>query len=66
MEVPWLQEVSYSEPDFLSVLRPVGISLNNGNFPSLNFNPLYNIIVLKGRYVIGVLPTGFGPTPNPG
>ena len=28
------------EPKFLSVLRRVGISLNNGNFPSLNLKPL--------------------------
>ena len=29
-----------SEPKFLSVLRRVGFSLNNGNFPSLNLKPL--------------------------
>ena len=32
--------VSSSEPKFLSVLRRVGFSLNNGNFPSLNLKPL--------------------------
>ena len=32
--------VSSSEPEFLSVLRQVGFSLNNGNFPSLNLKPL--------------------------
>ena len=29
-----------SEPKFLSVLRRVGFSLNNGNFPPLNLKPL--------------------------
>ena len=27
-------------PEFLSVLRRVGSSLSNGNFPSVNFKPL--------------------------
>ena len=49
--------VSSSEPHFLSVLRPLGISLNNGNFLSLNFKPLQmnvlDIIMLRGQDVIG-------------
>ena len=55
--------VSSSEPKFLSVLRRVGFSLNNGNFPSLNLKPLQMKCfeyMLKGQDVIGVLPTGFG------
>ena len=50
-------------PEFLSVLRRVGFSLSNGNFPSLNFKPLQVKCfesILQGQDVIGVLPTGFG------
>ena len=50
-------------PEFLSVLHRVGFSLSNGNFPSLNFNPLQVKCfesILNGQDVIGVLPTGFG------
>ena len=50
-------------PKFLSVLRRVGFSLSNGNFPSLNFKPLQVKCfesILQGQDVIGVLPTGFG------
>ena len=50
-------------PEFLSVLRRVGFSLSNGNFPSLNFKPLQVKSfesVLKGQDVIGVLQTGSG------
>ena len=49
--------------EFLSVLRRVGFSLNNGNFPSLNLKPLQMKCfeyMLKGQDVIGVLPIGFG------
>ena len=40
-----------------------GFSLNNGNFPPLNFKPLEMKCfeyILNGQDVIGVLPTGFG------
>ena len=50
-------------PELLSVLRQVGISLSNGNFPSLNFKPLQVKCfesILKGQDVIEVLPTGSG------
>ena len=50
-------------PEFLSVLRRVGLSLSNGNFPSLNFKPFKVECfesILKGQDVIGVLPTGSG------
>ena len=50
-------------PEFLSVLHRVGLSLSNGNFPSLNFNPLQVKCfesILNGQDVIGVFPTGFG------
>ena len=50
-------------PEFLSVLRLVGFSLSKGNFPSLNFKPLWSKSfesILKGQDVIGVLPTGSG------
>ena len=49
--------VPLSEPKLLSVLRQVGFSLNNGNFPSLNFKPLQMKCfeyMLKGQDVIGV------------
>ena len=52
-----------SEPEFLTVLRRVEFSLNNGSFPSMNFKPLQMKCleyILKGQDVIGVLPTGFG------
>ena len=55
--------VSSSEPKFLSVLRRVGFSLNNRNFPPLNLKPLQMKCfeyMLKGQDVIGVRPTGFG------
>ena len=48
-------------PECLSVLRQVGFSLSNGNFPSLNFKTLQVKCfesILKGQDVIGVLPTG--------
>ena len=49
--------------EFLSVLRRVGFSRSNGNFPSLNFKPPQVKCfesILKGQDVIGVLPTGSG------
>lgn len=49
--------VPSSEPKFLSVLRRVGFSWNNGNFPSLNFKPLQMKCfeyMLKDQDVIGV------------
>ena len=49
--------------EFSSVLRRVGFSLSNGNFPSLNFKPLRVKCfesLLKGQVVIGILPTGSG------
>ena len=55
--------VSSSGPEYLSVLRRVGLSLNNGNFPSVNLKSLQMKCfeyILKGQDVIGVLPTGFG------
>ena len=55
--------VSSSEPKFLSALRRVGFSLNNGNFSSSNLKPLQMKCfeyMLKGQDVIGILPTGFG------
>ena len=55
--------VSSSGSEYLSVLRRVGFSLNNGNFPSVNLKPLQMKCfeyILKGQDVIGVLPTGFG------
>ena len=55
--------VSSSKPKFLSVLRRVEFSLNNGNFPSLNLKTLQMKCfeyMLEGQDVIGVLPTGFG------
>ena len=54
---------SSSKPNFLSVLRRIEFSLNNGNFPSLNLKPLQMKCfeyMLEGQDVIGVLPTGFG------
>ena len=48
---------------FIRVLRRVGFSLTNGNFPSLNFKTLQVKClesILKGQDVIGVLPTGSG------
>ena len=42
-------------PEFLSVLRRVGFSRSNGNFPSLNFKPLQVKCfesILKGQDVI--------------
>ena len=48
-------------PEFLSVLRRVGFSLSDGNFPSLNLKPLQVKCfetILRGQDVIGVLPTG--------
>ena len=54
--------VSSSKPKFLSVLRRVEFSLNNGNFPSLNLKPLQMKCfeyMLEGQDVIGVLPTGW-------
>ena len=50
-------------PEFLSVLRRVGFSLSDGNFPSLNLKPLRVKCfetILKGQDLIGVLPTGSG------
>ena len=56
--------VSSSEPKFLSVLRRVRFSLNNGNVPSgLNLKPLQMKCfedMLRGQDVIGVLLAGFG------
>ena len=55
--------VSSSGPEYLSVLRRVGFSFNNGNFPSVSLKPLQMKCfeyILKGQDVIGVLPTGFG------
>ncbi|XP_068761461.1 ATP-dependent DNA helicase Q1-like [Montipora capricornis] len=54
---------SPSKPNFLSVLRRIEFSLNNGNFPSLNLKPLQMKCfeyMLEGQDVIGVLPTRFG------
>ena len=45
-------------PEFLSVLRRVGFSMNNGNVPSLNFKQLQVKCfesILKGLDVIGAL-----------
>ena len=50
-------------PEFLSVLRQVGFSLSNGNFPLLNFKPPQVKSfesILKGQDAVGVLPTGSG------
>ena len=52
-----LMAVPSSETKFLSVFRRVGFSLNNGNFPSLNFKPLQMKCfeyMPKGQAVIGV------------
>ena len=49
--------VPSSEPKLLPVLRRVGFSWNNGNFPSLNFKPLQMKCfeyMLKDQDVIGV------------
>ena len=43
-------------PEFFVVLRRVGISLNNGKFPSLRLKPLHVKCfesILKGHDVIG-------------
>ena len=50
-------------PEFLSVLRRVGFSLTDGNFPSLDLKPLQVKCfetILKRQDVIGVLSTGSG------
>ena len=50
-------------PENFNVLQRLQISLNNGNFPSINLKPLQVKCLeymLKGRDVIGVLPTGYG------
>ena len=55
--------ISSSEPEYLLGFRRVRFSLNSGNFPSLNLKPLQMKCfeyILKGKDVIGVLPTGFG------
>ena len=45
------------------VLKQIGFALNRSNFPPLNLKPLQVKCleyILKGKDVIGVLPTGFG------
>ena len=47
----------------LKVIRQIGIALNTAKFPPLNLKPLQTKCleyILKGKNVIGVLPTGFG------
>ena len=61
--------VSSSKPKFLSVLRRVEFSLNNGNFPSLNLKHLQMKCfeyMLEGQDVTGVLPTFPAPPPSQG
>ena len=49
--------------DKLNVIRQIGNALNVAEFPPLNLKPLQTKCleyILKGKDVIGVLPTGFG------
>ena len=52
--------------DKLNVIRQIGVALNMAKFPPLNLKPLQTKCleyILKGKDVIGVLPTVFGKSP---